>query len=73
VAIVGTWVGSEEEISGRMENRAAAFISFDWADGPRIIVARVMGEEPDAVPNLVARYLVRQISRDVQVPNLVDK
>ena len=56
-----------------MENRAAAFISFDWADGPRIIVARVMGEEPDAVPNLVARYLVRQISRDVQVPNLVDK
>ena len=73
MAVVGTWVGSEEEISGRMENRAAAFISIVCADGRRITAARVMGEEPDAVPNLLARYVVRQISRDVQVPNLVGK
>jgi hypothetical protein len=73
VAVVGTWVGSEEEISGRMERRAAAFISLVCADGRRITVARVMGEEPDAAPNLLARHVVRQISRGVQVPDLVGR
>lgn len=43
------------------------------ADGRKITVARVMGEEPDAAPNLLARYVVRQISRGVQVPDLVGR
>ena len=73
VAVVGTWVGSEEELTGRMERRAAAFISLVCADGRKITVARLMGEEPDTAPNLLARHVVRQISRGVQVPDLVGR
>ena len=73
VAVVGTWVESEEDPSGGTERRAAAFISLVCADGHRITVARVMGEEPDTEPNLLARHVVRQISRGVQVPDLVGR
>ena len=73
VAVVGMWVESEEEPLGRIERRAAAFISLVCADGRRITVARVMGEEPAAAPNLLARRVVRQIARGVQVPDLVGR
>ena len=73
VAVVGTWVGSEEELTGQMERRAAAFISLVCTDGRRITVARVMGEGSDTAPNLLARHVVRQISRGVQVPDLVGR
>ena len=71
VAVVGTWVDAGETIPGRPERRAAAFISLVCADGRRITVARVMGEEPDAAPNLLAGQVIRQIARGVQVPDLV--
>ena len=73
VAVVGTWVESEEDLSGQMERRAAAFISLVCADGRRVTVARVMGEQPDTEPNLLARHVVRQISQGIQVPDLVGK
>ena len=73
VAVVGTWVGPEEELTGPMGQRAAAFISLVCADGRRITVGRVMGEESDTAPNLLARHVVRQISRGVQVPDLVGR
>lgn len=73
VAVVGTWMESEDELVGRTERRAAAFISLVCADGRRITVARVLGEGPNAEPTLLARQVIRQIARGVQVPNLVGR
>ena len=73
VAVVGTWVDGGEIIPGHPERRAAAFISLVCADGRRITVARVMGEERDVAPNLLAGQVIRQIARGVQVPDLVGR
>ncbi len=73
VAVTGTWVDAGETIPGRPERRAAAFISLVCADGRRITLGRVMGEEPDVAPNLLAGQVIRQIARGVQVPDLVDR
>jgi hypothetical protein len=73
VAVAGTWVDAGESLPGQPERRAAAFISLVCADGRRITVARVMGEEPDAAPNLLAGQVTRQIARGVQVPDLVGR
>src|SRR5687768_15361704 len=73
VAVVGMWVDAAGGVRGRMERRAAAFISLVCADGRRITVARVLAEEPDASPDTLARHVIRQIARGVQVPDLVGR
>ena len=73
VAVAGMWVESPGELWGRMDRRAAAFISLVCADGRRITVGRVLGEEPDGSPDLLARHVIRQIARGVQVPDLVGR
>jgi hypothetical protein len=73
VAVVGTWVDGAGGVRTRMERRAAAFISLVCADGRRITVARVLAEEPDASPDTLARHVIRQIARGVQVPDLVGR
>ena len=73
VQVVGTWVDAPGGMRGRLERRAAAFISLVCADGRRITVARVLGEEPEASPDTLARHVIRQIARGVQVPDLVGR
>ncbi len=73
VAVVGSWVESQSEVRGRMERRAAAFISLVCADGRRITVARVLGEDPDSSPEVLARHVIRQIARGVQVPDVAGR
>jgi hypothetical protein len=73
VAVVGMWVDAQGGMRGRLERRAAAFISLVCADGRRITVARVLGEEPEASPDTLAKHVIRQIARGVQVPDLVGR
>ena len=73
VAVAGTWVESQSDVRGRMERHAAAFISLVCTDGRRITVARVLGEEPDSPPDALARHVIRQISRGVQVPDVAGR
>lgn len=71
VAVAGTWVDAPSDIPGAEERRPAAFVSLMCADGRRITLARVLGERPEGSPDLLARHVVRQIARGVQVPDLV--
>jgi hypothetical protein len=73
VAVAGMWVDAPGGVRGRLERRAAAFISLVCADGRRITVARVLGEAPEASPDTLARHVIRQIARGVQVPDLVGR
>jgi len=73
VAVVGKWIESQGEIQGRTERRAAAFIRLVCADGRRITVARVLGEAPDSSPDVLARHVIRQIARGVQVPDVAGR
>jgi hypothetical protein len=73
VTVVGMWVDGAGGRRGRLERRAAAFISLVCSDGRRITVARVLGEEPDSSPEMLARHVIRQIARGVQVPDLVGR
>jgi hypothetical protein len=71
--VAGMWVESPGELRGQLERRSAAFISLVCADGRRITVARVLGEAPEASPDTLARHVIRQIARGVQVPDLVGR
>jgi hypothetical protein len=73
VQVVGTWVDAPGGLKGRLELRAAAFITLVCADGRRITVGRVLSEDPEASPDTLARHVIRQIARGVQVPDLVGK
>lgn len=73
VAVVGTWVESQSEVPGQMERTPAAFISLVCADGRHITVARVLGEESGSSPDLLARHVIRQIARGVQVPDVAGR
>src|SRR5687768_3031639 len=73
VAVAGMWVESPGELRGQLERRSAAFISLVCADGRRVTVARVLGEEPQGSPDLLARHVIRQMQRGVQVPDLVGR
>jgi hypothetical protein len=48
----------------------AAFLSLVCADGRRIGVARIVARRESAQPEEVARYVMKQITRGVQVPDL---
>lgn len=73
VAVAGMWVESSGELRGQLERRSAAFVSLVCADGRRVTVARVLGEEPQSSPDLLARHVIRQIARGVQIPDLVGR
>ena len=73
MAVAGIWVDAQGGMRGRIERRAAAFISLVCSDGRRITVARVLGEEPQSSPDTLARHVIRQIARGVQVPDLVGR
>jgi hypothetical protein len=73
VQVVGTWVDAPGGLKGRLELRAAAFITLVCADGVRITVGRLLSEDPEASPDTLARHVVRQLARGVQVPDLVGK
>jgi len=48
----------------------AALLSLACTDGRRIGVARIVSRDPKADPTSVARFVHRQITRGVQIPNL---
>ena len=73
VTVLGMWVDAAGGMRARLERRAAAFISLVCADGRRITVARVLGEDPESSPETLARHVIRQIARGVQVPDLVGR
>jgi hypothetical protein len=47
-----------------------AFLSVVCADGRRIAVARIVSREESASPDDVARFVLGQIARGVQIPDL---
>jgi hypothetical protein len=59
------WRGDEETPSF-----PAAFLSLVCGDGRRIGVARIVARRDSASPEEVARYVMKQITRGVQVPDL---
>lgn len=73
VVVAGTWVEAPDELHAGQERRCAALVSLLCADGRRVTVARVLGEEPEASPDGLARRVVRQIAHGVQVPDLVGR
>jgi len=48
----------------------AAFLSLVCADGRRIGVARIVSREESTSPDDVARFVLNQIARGVQIPDL---
>lgn len=52
------------------EEHPAAFVSVVCADGRRLNVARILGRDEDETPESLARYVVREITRGAQIPDL---
>ncbi len=48
----------------------AAFLSILCADGRRIGLARIVSRERNTAPDQVARFVIDQIGRGVQIPDL---
>jgi hypothetical protein len=48
----------------------AAFLSLVCADGRRIGIARIVAREETASPEDVARFVLHQIAKGVQIPDL---
>jgi hypothetical protein len=51
-------------------NLPAAFLSLVCADGRRIGIARIVAREESASPEDVARFVLHQIAKGVQIPDL---
>ena len=51
-------------------NLPAAFLSLVCSDGRRIGVARIVAREGSASPEEVARFVLKQIAKGVQIPDL---
>lgn len=56
-----------EEDSGSLP---AAFLSLVCADGRKIGVARIVARQGSATPEEVARFVLKQIAKGVQIPDL---
>lgn len=74
VAVVGLTVELEEDLpalglDARSEH-PAAFVSVVCSDGRRLTVARILGRGSEQSPERLARHVVRQITRGVQIPDL---
>ena len=55
---------------GESRSLPAAFLSLVCSDGRRIGVARIVAREGSASPEEVARFVLRQIAKGVQIPDL---
>ena len=73
VAVTGSWLAPDDDPRGRFEKRPAAVIGLVCSDGRRITLAKVAAEDPDGSPELLARHVIRQIARGVQIPDLVGR
>ena len=60
------WVPEEEDA----RSLPAAYLSLVCADGRRIGVARIVARQESATPEDVARFVLKQIARGVQIPDL---
>lgn len=74
VAVIGLSVELDEDlpalgVEARTEH-PAAFVSVVCADGRRLTVARILGRDAEQSPEQLARHVVRQITRGVQIPDL---
>lgn len=83
VAVVGMSVGSDDLPPGEHpdlepwkapdaddEGLPGALLSLVCRDGRRIGVARIVARERKASPDEVARFVLRQIAKGVQIPDL---
>jgi hypothetical protein len=62
------WRGEDDEQSHSLP---AAFLSLVCADGRRIGVAKIIAREGgEATPDDIARFVLKQIARGVQIPDL---
>lgn len=48
----------------------AAFVSLVCSDGRRVSLLRIVGRDPQRGPETLARFIIRQIARGVQIPDL---
>lgn len=61
----------QEASQGESRSLPAAFVSLVCSDGRRIGVAKIVAREGGgASPEDIARFVLHQISRGVQIPNL---
>ena len=72
VAVVGLPVQlpGDESVSMDDPGHPAAFVSLVCSDGRRLSLTRIVGRDPHAAPETLARFVIRQIARGVQIPDL---
>ncbi len=75
VAVVGVTVDAAEELPEGVTpaeggKHPAAFVSLLCGDGRRLAVARIVARDDSHSPEALAKYVIKQISRGVQVPDL---
>lgn len=74
ISVIGLEVELPEEAAGLGLDpggeHPAAFVSVVCADGRRLNVARILARDGDETPESLARYVVREISRGAQIPDL---
>lgn len=72
VAVLGLPSGEAGDDPPEMEapGHPAAFVSLVCADGRRVSLIRIVGRDPQREPETLARFVIRQIARGVQIPDL---
>lgn len=70
VTAVGVPIKVEGDDDEPVRHHPGAFLSLLCADGRRLTVARILGTDPGQPPEELARYVIRQISRGVQLTAL---
>lgn len=74
VAVVGLTVAVEDDLPSldlrAGDERPAAFVSLVCRDGRRLTIARILGRERGRGPDGLARHVVREIGRGVQITEL---
>ena len=58
------------ELEDEARSLPAAYLSLVCTDGRRIGVARIVARQESASPEDVARFVLKQIARGVQIPDL---
>lgn len=74
IAVIGIAVELEEGLPAlgidSHTEHPAAFVSVVCADGRRLTVARILARDGEDSPERLARYVIREITRGVQIPEL---
>lgn len=72
VAVLGLPSGEPGDDPPEVDARGhpAAFVSLVCTDGRRISLIRIVGRDPQRDPETLARFIIRQIARGVQIPDL---